>query len=409
MRASRFVSDEEYGVNRRFSALKGAIIHDDFGRNLIDFSNADGAVFIGHNDAELNNALIKHLESGCFTGGYIGEAFDQVTAEISSVFSIGSDETLVNYFASGTAALRSVVSALRSITGNKLILSCGYHGWDEAWSPAEGLLSANAHGVIDFYFEMELFWAALDKFGDAIGSVVFSPDFLYHRQHTFIEIARVASARGMIVVCDDVYWGLRTCYGPSIPPCAGIDAYVVSKCLSNGHRLAALAGRKMLVEATRGDLSTSQCSEMPFVATGVVLNRLKDGLERYKGLAARGDVFVETVGDLLREAGCTVRGNGSAFVFCFGNNVQEKKFYDTSYDRGLLFEVGWVQSTSLAFESSVFDEAENRIAEVSHKLGNGDPPSLRDEFQLAWREIHGLPLIGKFSDRIAYLELLLSG
>ena len=137
-----------------FDRAEGGYLYDSNGKRYIDMINGKGAVMLGHNDEDVNRAIISSVEqkNNIHTGP------TQVITELSDILlrDCKLKDAKVTYFTTGTSACRAAVTLAQKYTGKHTIISAGYHGWDAMWESAKSFMKENDYGVVEFYFIPEI-------------------------------------------------------------------------------------------------------------------------------------------------------------------------------------------------------------------------------------------------------------
>lgn len=111
-----------------FDKADGYHLIDSNGKRYVDLINGKGAVMLGHNDKDVNQAIIDSIVGldNIHTGP------SDVVLELSNMIleDIHLDDAKITYFSTGTAACRAAVLLAKKYTGKDIIISAGYHGWD---------------------------------------------------------------------------------------------------------------------------------------------------------------------------------------------------------------------------------------------------------------------------------------
>lgn len=194
-----------------FDRAEGGYLYDSNGKRYIDMINGKGAVMLGHNDEDVNRAIISSVEqkNNIHTGP------TQVITELSDILlrDCKLKDAKVTYFTTGTSACRAAVTLAQKYTGKHTIISAGYHGWDAMWESAKSFMKENDYGVVEFYFIPELLEKCIEMYSD-IALIIISPDYVYLKKDTLQRIVKLAKENDILLCCDDVKQGYR--YGEAI-------------------------------------------------------------------------------------------------------------------------------------------------------------------------------------------------
>jgi glutamate-1-semialdehyde aminotransferase len=179
---------------------------------------------------------------------------------------------MVRYARTGGEAMAIAVRIIRAATGKDKILFCGYHGWHD-WYLSANLAESGAldgqllpglkpagvprgiqNTAIPFtYNDLVSFKTLLEKYYGHIAGVVMEPVRNYWPDEGFLQaIRRMTRDSGIPLVFDEVTSGLRMTSG-GIHLRLGIepDVAVFAKSLGNGYPMAAIIGKRDVMQAAQ--------------------------------------------------------------------------------------------------------------------------------------------------------------
>jgi glutamate-1-semialdehyde aminotransferase len=390
-------------------AARGAEVTLSDGRTYLDLMNGKGSVVLGHNHAEVNAAIERHLASSaaCATGW--GEHAFELARELAA--DSGVPDARLALFSTGTEACRAAALLARRATGRSIVLSCGYHGWDPMWTPGARLLEPGPDGVVDCFFVPALIEEALARYRDRIALFMFSPDYVYLRPETLRALVDPVRAAGVLICCDDVKQGYRHCPGSYLPAHTGraADLYTFSKGLSNGHRVSAVVGPEPVMRRARNFTYTSVFDELGVAAARATLHAMKRD-QQYTGLAARVSATLDRMRAQLAEAGAPVaiHSRGATFQFVCATARVETAFHAACFAAGLLVFEGDNQMPSAAYDGPMLDELAARFARVVEALRGlpAEPITPQRTFRTAWSMIDGAADLLPHDETIAAIHEL---
>ena len=231
---------------------RGCRITDVDGHEYIDFLMAFGAFLLGYADPEVEAAAREELERGSLLSMnrpqhvLFAEALVErfAAADMAVLLKTGSEAT--------TAALRIA----RRATGRRRIARAGYHGWHDWCLPLDPSVPEGLDAqVLEFDSNAPHSLEAL--FGahpGEIAAVILAPEMvLPPRREVFQALQDVTHRHGAIFVLDEVKTAFRTPPG-SVQARLGLkpDLTTVSKGLSNGWPVAAVVGRRDVMDSAAG-------------------------------------------------------------------------------------------------------------------------------------------------------------
>lgn len=253
-----------------YSKAKGAHVWDLDGKEYLDMSIAGiGACVLGYADDEVDDAVVSTIRNGVASSLNCPEEVE--LAEILCTLHPWADQ--VRYVRSGGEAMSVAVRIARAHTERDVVAFCGYHGWTDWYLAANlaedsaldghllpGLAPAGvprglAGTTLPFrYNHLEDLEAIATKVSGKLAAIVMEPIRSELPQPGFIEgVRKIADKCGAVLVMDEISAGLRYCTGGahlvlhSVQP----DIAVFSKALANGYAMAAVIGRKGVMEAAQ--------------------------------------------------------------------------------------------------------------------------------------------------------------
>lgn len=258
-----------------YKKAKGCEVWDLNGKRYIDMSYMGmGSCIIGYADPDVNMAVKKAINCGNMATLNAPEEVE--LAEL--LIELHPWAGMVRYARCGGEAMAIAVRIARAATGKDLVLFCGYHGWSD-WYLASNLAdnkSLDGHllpglepkGVpcglkgtaIPFnYNDTETFLRLIKRYRGRIAAVIMEPIRNKYPAKGFLEtIKRESRKSKAILVMDEVSSGWRLCVGGAhiilgVEP----DIAVFSKGISNGFPMAAIIGRKNIMQSAQNTFISS--------------------------------------------------------------------------------------------------------------------------------------------------------
>ncbi len=329
-----------------FRRGRGAYLEDLDGRRYIDYHAAYGAVFLGHSHPVVTERVAAAIADTVLFGVGVTEAEVRLAEKI--VEHVPSIEQVV-VCNSGSEATYHAIRLARGVTGREKIIKfqgCynGFHDYvlRNVLSPAalvgerdpqsKGMLDAAIDATLVCRFnDLEDVRATLAQHAGEVAAVILEP--VAHNApgllpvDGFLEGLRAAcDEHGSVLIFDEVITGFRHGLG-GYQEIAGVrpDLTTLGKAFANGFPLAAVGGRRELMERYTtnpdGDVhygGTYNGNAAAVEAGLATIELLEDGAvhEHVFRLGARMRAGLEAIG---RRAGVpvTVGGFGSLFVLCF--------------------------------------------------------------------------------------------
>lgn len=350
------------GLPVRMVRAAGAEVWDVDGRKYWDFIMGLGAVALGYGHPAVNSAAIAAINAGVV--GPLAPESEERLAERLAALLPWMERT--RFLKTGAEAVAAAVRLARVHTGRDRVLRCGYHGWLD-WCQPTG--TPGVPGAITA-LTSELPFGDVDRGrklirsgGDRLAAVVVEPIIEQApRPEWFAMLREETRDVGAVLILDEIKTAFRIALGGAaerwhITP----DLVVLGKALANGFPLAAVGGkREVMEEARRSWISSTLATELVgFAAAEATLEvmvearvplhlgrvgaRLYAGLER---LAAQYPAVLAGVGGIPEM--CFLR---------FMNEDAGAHLARLAAERGVLFKRSAYNFVSLAHDSAAVDHA----------------------------------------------------
>lgn len=370
-RARRVTAAEKYDIGTRFSSViqsaEGAWMTDVEGNQILDLTAASGVIILGHRHPAVIEAITKQLRDH-------GTSF----ASTLSIPRIELAERLIDrypcaekvvFHKTGSEGTTMAIRLARAATGRELILSCGYHGWHDWQLSSEPFGYHQTTGVIGFGYNETALNQMLNAFGEQVAGVIISPELLYFDHDYYRRMAATCAHHNIPFILDEVYTGFRA--GPKgvhgscdIPA----DLIVLSKGLANGHSLAAIMGRRDLIDAydDSGIQGTYTRETPPMAAAMAVLDTL-DTPGIYQHAENMGQLLMNGIRDILTEEHIPHLVDGPPLMFdvVLPNDDLGWHIYKNAHQHGVYFEDSGTQLVTTAFDETAVEHALNAFRKAT--------------------------------------------
>ena len=278
-----------------YSKAKGAHVWDLDGNKFIDMSIMGvGSCLLGYSDPDVNKAVKRAVDRGVMSTLNAPEEVE--LAEL--LCKIHPWAKMVRYARSGGEAMAIAVRIARAFSGKDKIAFCGYHGWSDWYLSAnlsdrkilDGHLlpGLEPRGVprglkgttLPFHYnkigELE---DIVKKHGKNIGAIVLEPMKSGEPKNDFLKKVRAISDKiGAVLIFDEVTSGFKMTFGGAhllfgVNP----DIAVFAKAMSNGFAMAAIIGRREVMQAAQTTFisSTNWTERIGPVAALATLKKIK--------------------------------------------------------------------------------------------------------------------------------------
>jgi len=255
-----------FGVSPIYAEwARGARFWDVDGFEYIDWMSGIGSILLGYADAEVDEAVREQISRGT-----IYAVNHELEIELAEELcrSIPCAE-MVRYAKCGGEACAIAVRIARGVTGRDKILFCGYHGWHDWYLAANlaeeanlnshlfpgieatGVPRALAGTALPFaYGDLAALSELLEQNRGEVAAVIMEPLRSVLPEPGYLAgVSQLAHQHGAVFIFDEVSAGLRFSSGGAqqylgVTP----DMAVFAKSLSNGYPMAAIVGKRDVME-----------------------------------------------------------------------------------------------------------------------------------------------------------------
>lgn len=333
---------------------EGAYLHDADGNTLIDYYLGMGPMILGHTPECVVSAVTHQIKSGILFAGQTEIEFEAAKL----VCRVVPCAELVRFGSSGTEMVQAALRLARAATGKRIIIKFEghYHGWLDniLWSvaPQRGTCGprprpckvvGSAGQDADCGNQIEILpWNDLETLrlrlasGD-VAAVIMEPAMCNAGAIApaagYLEGARAATAEaGALLIFDEVITGFRLSLGGAQEKFGVIpDLAVFGKAIASGFPVAALAGRRELMElfASGGVVHGGTYNAHPatMAATVATLQELSRQ-DAYRKIDVQGERLMTGLKEILarHQVVANVQGFPGAFHVGFGAREQIRDF-----------------------------------------------------------------------------------
>jgi glutamate-1-semialdehyde 2,1-aminomutase len=308
----------------------GARFWDVDGHEYIDWVSGIGAVILGYCDPVVDRDVRRQIRRGVATS--INHELEIELAE--ELVSVVPCAEMVRYAKCGGEACAIAVRIARGATGRDKILFCGYHGWHDWYLAAN--LSAEANldkhlfpgieptGVpralegtaVPFaYGDLAALGRLLDDHKGQVAAVIMEPLRSEMPPPGYLEgVLKLCRQYDVLLVFDEVSTGFRMHHG-GVQPALGItpDMAVFAKSISNGYPMAAVVGKRAVMEsAARMFISSTYWSDTIGLRAAVTTLREIRRRDVPAHVHNVGTQLIERLNQAAGETGLAVKCGGLA-------------------------------------------------------------------------------------------------
>jgi len=258
-----------------YSKAKGAYVWDLDGTSYLDMSLMGvGSCILGYADTEVNAAVKRAVNNGSMSTLNAPEEVE--LAEL--LCKIHPWAHMVRYARTGGEAMAIAERIARAHTGKDVIAFCGYHGWHDWYLATNlarkdglkehllaGLLPAGVPKglrgtILPFHYNnIGELQTIVKKAGKNLAAIVMEPIHNVEPKENFLKKVRsIATKTGAVLIFDEITVGWKLTYGGAhLKYKVNPDIAVFSKAMSNGYPMAAIIGKRSVMQAAQGSFISS--------------------------------------------------------------------------------------------------------------------------------------------------------
>lgn len=373
-----------------FDRAFGSAVWSTDGRRFIDLGMALGAVGIGYADPAVTRAV-----QDAAAQGNVSTLPHRLEVEVAErLIEVIPCAEQVRFLRTGAEATAAAVRIARAATGRQRVVACGYFGWLDWASDANGVSSDVRSAVTWVPFnDCEALRAAVagateggaaaavpgdaGRTNERPAAIILEPLIHEIASREWLQAARdAADATGALLIFDEVKTAFRVRTGGvqalhDVVP----DLTALGKALANGYPLAAVVGRAGVMEAAmRTWISSTAATEATGLAAARAVLDWHDRLDVCEGMASAGGRMQEIVGEALSQAPWTgVRVAGPPMMWRLESDEQEQidVLVAAAAHAGVLLKRGAYQFGALAHDDMACDEVARLLPAVMQSLRPG--------------------------------------
>lgn len=354
-------------VPQHMERARGCTVHATDGRDYLDFIMALGAVALGYGHPEVDRAVIEAVERGA-----IGPLSPQdevlLASELAAVMPWLEK---VRFFKTGAEAVAAAVRIARVTTGRERVLGCGYHGWLDWCSDANGVPAATRalYGTLPFNDAGR----AVDEIrngGDRLACVVVEPVIDEAPSAEWLAALRAETSRsGAILIFDEIKTAFRVALGGAtekwgVQP----DLTVLGKALANGYPLAAVGGAGALMDRVNQTwISSTMATEFVSLAAAratIAAMRVHDVPRHLNDIGSRLLAGLHRLASRYPASGIRAMGIAEMCYLRYENEAMSARVAAACAAQGLLFKRTAYNFVSFAHDKAAVDRALTTLDQV---------------------------------------------
>ena len=344
-----------------FVRAAGCRVFDADEHELIDCTMALGAVALGYAEAQVTQAVITAARAGNVSG--LASVHEVEVAE--RLCDVVPCAERVHFLKTGAEAMAAAVRIARTYTGRDVVVGCGYFGWLDWSSDAEGVPAGVRGDYIKVPFDdVAALEAAVERAGGRLAAIVLEPVIERLPSPEWVQRARELCDRaGAVLLFDELKTGFRLRTG-GYQEYAGVtpDLAAFGKALANGYPLAAVVGKEALMDVVRRSwISSTLASEAVSLAAAHAVLEWHERADICEALWNAGRDMRAGVEAAIAAAGVQgveVVGIDPMWLLRWNEPARETRFLELAARAGVLFKRGAYNYASVAHEEDALREIE---------------------------------------------------
>jgi glutamate-1-semialdehyde aminotransferase len=360
-RVQALYGDDAADAPTHFASASGCRFTDVEGNRTLDCTMALGSVALGYAEP----SVVQAVSSAAAEGNVSALSSWREVALAERLHAIIPCAERVQFLKTGAEATAAAVRLARTYTGRSHVVGCGYFGWHDWASDANGVPQATRHAFTRVPFDdMSALDRAVDAAGGDLAAIVLEPVVEREPSEMWLLRAReLCDARGAALVFDEVKTGFRVAPGgwqevSAVTP----DLASFGKAMSNGYPLAAVVGRAPVMAAARETwISSTLASESTALAAALAVLDWHDKADICATLAETGREMRAAVDRAIMASGIggvTTSGIDQMWMMRWDDPAMESRFLLRALDEGVLFKRGAYNFAAIAHDEDALQEIE---------------------------------------------------
>ena len=236
-----------------FESAKGGKVIDVDGNEYIDMLCAYGPIIIGHREEEIDTTVVEQIRNKGFCMSLTQQVQNKLAKKLRELIPCCEKLVLMKM---GTDATTAAIRVARAFTKKVKILSCGYHGWYDAFSEVHGIEAGIPKKLYEDFYEfqfndLEEVENLLTKNKDEIAAIMVNPIHTPGGREVempksgYLEgLRKLATENNALLIYDEIRTGFRVDMGGAQKMFGVIpDLAAFGKAMGNGYPISALVGK----------------------------------------------------------------------------------------------------------------------------------------------------------------------
>ena len=244
-----------------FERAQGCTLWAPDGQRYLDLGMALGAVAIGYADAAVTHAVQQAAAAGN-VAALPHRSEVEVAERLVELIPCAEQ---VRFLRTGAEATAAAIRIARTATDRPHVIACGYFGWLDWCSDANGVSDAVRADITWVPFDdVSALEAAVNAHATDLAAIIIEPLIHDVASRAWLLAARAACDRtGAVLIFDEIKTAFRVRTG-GVQELLGVlpDLTTLGKAMANGYPLAAVVGRAGVMDAcTRTWISSTAATE----------------------------------------------------------------------------------------------------------------------------------------------------
>ncbi len=309
-----------------FESAKGGKVIDVDGNEYIDILCAYGPIIIGHREEEIDNAVIEQIRNKGFCMSLTQQVQNKLAKKLKELIPCCEKLVLMKM---GTDATTAAVRVARAYTKKAKILSCGYHGWYDAFSEVHGIEAGIPKKLYEDFYEFEFnnleeVENLFKKNKNEIAAIMVNPIHTQGGREVempkpgFLEgLRELATDNNTLLIYDEIRTGFRVDMGGAQKMFGVIpDLAAFGKAMGNGYPISTLVGKAEYMDVLVEKVFLSS-TFFPNSLAQVASLKTIEILQREKVLEAikeKGDKFSKQIEEYIEDSGIECKFSGGPWM-----------------------------------------------------------------------------------------------
>jgi glutamate-1-semialdehyde 2,1-aminomutase len=361
-RSATMYGRADHDAPTHFLRAAGCRVQTTDGVMLVDCTMALGSVALGYAEPQLTRAVIETIANGSVSG--LSPALEVEVAE--RFCGVVPCSERVQFLKTGAEAMSAAVRIARAYTGRDVVIGCGYFGWHDWSSTADGVPENTRRNFRSVAFDdIPALERAVNEAGNALAAIVIEPVIERLPSRDWVARARaLCDAKGAALIFDEVKTGFRLATGgyqqhADIVP----DLAAFGKAMANGFPIAAVCGNAALMDAAEKTwISSTLASESASLAATAAVLAWHERADICATLWSTGKEMRQAVDDALTASGLSgisTDGIDPMWFLRFDDPATEADFVIAAAHHGVLFKRGAYNFAAIAHDEDAIREIES--------------------------------------------------